>query len=152
MTDLQQTFLIIYALLGSVGVFLAYRKCKLEKDNLGLVGIFVIYGAWVWADLIIFGIFWMIFSLTTILLQDWYLFLFGYCVFWFVRSIVESVYWINQQFSTIIRHSLKEYFFAKIFNNDDYTLWFVMQIFFQCIAAVSAILSVYFGRLWILSL
>lgn len=153
MTSWQITIILTYGALGLFSSYLAYRKCKFEKKNLGFIGVtpFILYGAFVWADLVVFGVFWALFSLICILLNDWLLFLLGQSVFWLIRSFGETIYWFNQQFSTIERYSLKDHFFAKIFNYDDYTLWFIMQIFMQCITVISAILSLYFGKVWLVS-
>lgn len=148
-----QLFLILlYGLGGLLASFWGYRKCKVEKNNLGLVGIFTIYGGFVWADLVVFGIFWALFSFYSIATRDVLLFALGQSIFWFVRSLGETIYWFNQQFSPINRNPMEKYFMSKIFNNDDYTSWFFMQITYQCICVVSAILSIYFARLWLLSL
>lgn len=145
----QKIILFSYLIFSLVGVLIAYKKIHKEKNNLGLVGSFVICGAFVWADLIVFGVFWALFTTVSIILNDWILFLLGQSVFWFIRSLGESFYWFNQQFSTIKRYDSKDFFFAKFFNNDDYTVWFVMQIIMQCIAVVSMILTIYLGNIWI---
>ena len=152
MTQPQQLFLLLFSLIGLSGSLYGAWRCKVRKDNLGLVGAFVIYGAFVWADIVVFGLFWAVFAFVSILLSDWLLFLFGYSVFWFVRGFGESIYWFNQQFSTIKRNPLRMFFFSKLFNNDEYTIWFIMQIITQCIAVIAAVLSVYFGRMWFLSM
>lgn len=152
MTQLQQLFLLIFSTVGFAGSLYGAWRCRVRKDNLGLVGAFVVYGAFVWADIVVFGLFWAVFSVVSMLLSDWLLFLFGYSVFWFVRGFGESIYWFNQQFSTIKRNPLRMFFFSKLFNNDEYTIWFIMQIIAQCIAVVAAVFSVYFGRMWFLSM
>lgn len=149
MENWQKLFLLGYVLFGLIGAFLGYKKCHREKNNLGLVGFYFIYGAFVWADLVIFGFFWAAFTIYCLFRNDWILFLLGQSIFWLVRSHGETVYWFNQQFSTINRNPEIKFMFSKIFHDDHYTLWFVMQIFMQCITVVSAILSLYFGKLWL---
>lgn len=145
----QKIIIFSYLFLAIIGLAVSLKKCLKEKNNLGLTGIFVIYGAFVWADLVIFSAYWILFSSFTILRNDWILFLLGQSVFWFVRSLGESQYWFNQQFSDIHRTTYRNFFFSWLFNNDNYTVWFVMQILMQCITVVSAILSIYLGKLWI---
>ena len=145
----NKLFIVVFSAFGIWGSYLGYQKSKLGKDNLGLATPFFIYGAFVWADIVIFGVFWALFSITCLLLNDWLLFLLGYSLFWFVRSLGETVFWFNQQFSTIKRYTHKDFFFSKHFGNDNYTVWFVMQILMQCVAVVSAILSLYFGGKWL---
>lgn len=151
MQNWQQILILIYALLAFFSAILGYKKCRFEKNNLGIVGFFTIYGAFVWADVVVFGIFWFLFSLVTIFLGDWVLFLLGLSLFWLVRSIGETIYWFNQQFSTIQRYRASDFpFLAKIFHND-YTVYFVLQICMQCVTVVSAILSIYLTKLWLFS-
>jgi len=152
MESWQKVILLIYLIFSLSGMVFAFKKVIKEKNNLGLVGPFIILGAFVWADLIVFGIFSFLFALICLLLNDFILFLLGQSVFWFIRSMGEANYWFNQQFSTINRNPKSRFFFSKFFNHDEYTVWFVMQITMQCIAVVSAILSIYFGRLWLISL
>lgn len=46
-----------------VGLLIALKKVTKDKDNLGLSKAFYVYGAFVWADMVIFGVFWTLFSL-----------------------------------------------------------------------------------------
>lgn len=147
----QQILIISYGLLGLVGATIGYFESKTKKNSLGTVGIFNIYGAFVWADIVVFGLFWFLASLTTIILNNWILFLLTESVFWLVRSVGETIYWFNQQFSTINRNPAKNYWFTKIFH-DEYTVWFVHQIMWQCLTVVSIIFSLYFGRLFLAGL
>lgn len=148
----QKYFLFFFALSGFLSSLYGVWRCKHKKDNLGLVGPFIIFGAFVWADLVIFGFFWTLFSLTCLFIADWTLFLLGLSIFWLIRSFGETIYWFNQQFSEKKRSSINMFFFAKIFNNDLYTLWFIMQIVFQCVCVVSAISTIYFAREWLFQL
>ena len=145
----QKLLVLGWGLFGLVGSFEGYRRCRYKKDNLCWDGIFTIYGAFVWADIVVFGVFWALASIIVLLTNDWILFLLLLSVFWVVRSLGETIYWFNQQFSTIIRYSPKgNSLLAKIFR-DDYTMWFVLQIFMQCITVVSLIFSIHFVHLWL---
>lgn len=136
-------------MLGLVGSFEGYRRCRYKKDNLGWDGIFTIYGAFVWADIVIFGVFWAVASIIVLLINDWILFLLLFSIFWVVRGLGETIYWFNQQFSTVIRYSPKsDHFLVKIFQ-DNYTIWFVLQICMQCITVIAVIFSIYFAKLWL---
>ena len=149
MENWQGFLILIYGLIGFYGAYKGYRKSRYENKRLELSPHFIVYGAFVWADVVIFGIFWFLFSLVCIILNDWILFLLSQSLFWLIRGFGETIYWFNQQFSTISRSSHKDFPFSRFFGNDDYTVWFVMQIFMQCITVVSAILSLYFGKLWL---
>lgn len=136
---------IVYALVCFViGVY------QSRKHNYtGVSYIFYPLGAYVWADCVIFGLFFTVSSLVIYQLKNWDLFLAFYFVFQSIRTFGESIYWFNQQFSTVNRNPGKTqwpYFFFK----DEYTVWFVQQILWQCACAVSAILAIYFVHLWLL--
>lgn len=151
MENWQTLLVLLFGTVGLFGAFIAYRKCRYEKNNLGLTPQFYIYGAFVWADMVVFGVFWFLFSFLTLYLQDSVLFLLGYSLFWVIRSLGETIYFFNQQYSNINRTTHKDFFFAAVFGNDDYTIWFVMQIFMQCLTVVSLLASLYFGKLWLSS-
>ncbi len=147
----QQTFIAIYGLYSFVGFLLAYYKCKYKKLTHTKVPSYWLNGSFVWSDQVVFGAFWALISIATILLQDWVLFLLVTSLFWAVRSWGEAVYWFNQQFSTVNRNPVKDYPTLKsIFHNDSF--WWVFQIYWQCLLVVSIILSLYFGKLWLGSL
>ena len=99
-----------------------------------------IFGIFVWGDATVFGIFWFLASITTLLLNDWILFLLVFSVFWVVRSLGETIYWFNQQFSKVIQWPPEKLPFFKFFHND--SIWFVYQIVNQCITVVSIIVSI----------
>ena len=145
----QKLLIIGWGAFALIGSFEGFRRCRYKKDDLGWDGIFVIYGAYVWADIVIFGIFWAIVSIVIILANDWLLFLLTLSVFWVVRSFGEMIYWFNQQFSTITRYSFKsDHWLIKMFNRN-YTIWFIFQICMQCITVISLIFSIYFAKLWL---
>jgi hypothetical protein len=86
--------------------------------------------------------------LVTWWLNDWLLFWLIVSVFWAVRSWGETIYWLNQQFSTIERNPPKKHILYPIFHND--SVWFVHQIIWQCVTVISIVVSLYFGRLWLM--
>jgi hypothetical protein len=145
----QKILIIGWGVLGLIGSIEGYIRCRYKRNNLSYDGIFFIYGAFVWADIVIFGIFWAAVSVFIILTNDWILFPLTLSIFWLVRSVGETIYWFNQQFSTVIRCSFKDdHWLIKIFGNN-YTVWFVFQICMQCITVISLILSIHFVKLWL---
>lgn len=149
MNSLERNIVISYAAFALIGFIYGTYKCTRKKDNLGSAHIFNLLGAFVWADAVVFGIFWFIASLITVYLNDWLLFLLGQSLFWTIRSLGEVQYWFNQQFSTVKRNPGHKLWINKIFN-DEYTTWFVYQIQWQCTAVVFVILTIYFAHLWLL--
>jgi len=143
----QRIVIISYSVFSLFGAVLGYYQCKFKKNSLGGNFIFNLIGAFVWADNVVFGTFWFLGSLVILYFNNWNLFLFAQSLFWLVRSVGETIYWFNQQFSTINRNPAKNYWITKIFH-DEYTVWFVHQIMWQCLTVVFIILSLYFGRLF----
>lgn len=149
MNELQKILLIIYTVFSFLGFLYGLFKCVNKKDNLGGAHIFNLLGAFVWADAVVFGLFWSIASIIILALNDWILFLLTQSIFWTIRSLGEATYWFNQQFSTINRNPGHKLWINKIFK-DEYTTWFVYQIQWQCTAVIFIILSIYLGHVWLL--
>lgn len=150
MNDYQELLIIT---IGSINFFIfisSWYMCKYKRKQWSLTPMFYPFGIFVWADGFMFGLFWFLASLISLLLNDWYLFCFIISVFWLVRSLGETIYWFNQQFSTVIRVKPEEIPGLDIFHDD--SIWFVFQTFMQVIAIVSIIFTVYFGYLWVQSL
>lgn len=146
----QQLLIITFGILN-LGIFVkSYWECKYKKNSHGRCHL-AILGSFVWADAVIFSLFWVGSSITTLLLNDWILFLLIISVFWVVRSLGETIYWLNQQFSSRRDKNPPEAFWIhKIFHDE--SVWFVYQIYWQCITVVSLIFSIYFAARWIAKL
>lgn len=147
MNSWQQTLIFLYAAFNFLVFFRGYYESKYKKNAYGLTRPLSFIGAFVWGDAVVFGIFWVLSSLVALALKDWYLFLLIISVFWVVRSLGETIYWFNQQFSTINRNPIRNLPWNSIFHND--SVWFIHQIIWQCVAVVSVIFSIYFANLWL---
>ncbi len=150
MNSWQQTFILIYALFNLLVFLKGYYESKYKKNAYGLTRPLLFIGAFVWGDAVVFGLFWLLSSIVTLLLKDWYLFLLVVSVFWVVRSLGETIYWFNQQFSPINRNPIKNLSWNSIFHND--SVWFIHQIIWQCVMVTSTIFSIYFAWLWLRNL
>lgn len=148
MNQLEKNIVVFYSLFALVGFLYSLYKCVKKNDNLGSAHIFNLIGAFVWADAVVFGIFWFVSGLVTIYLKDWILFLLLQSTFWSIRFLGETFYWFNQQFSKAVAEQNERLWVHKIFK-DNYTSWFVMQIISQCETVIAIILTIYFGHLWI---
>ncbi len=134
----------IYSLLGFVLGLLHSRR----GNTNGLCPHFLLLGAFVWADAVVFSLFWLLVTLFVVIVQDWLLFLLVVSVFWVVRSWGEVIYWFNQQFSTLKRNPPEKFkLLFKLFPND--SVWFVYQIFWQCLLVITIIASVKLFSLWL---
>jgi hypothetical protein len=87
-------FLLLFSLLALIIFFQGLNKAVIKNQSycetplLGWVGIFV------WADALIFGLFWSLVSLVCFFLKNWYLFWLITGVFWLVRSFGETIYFL----------------------------------------------------------
>jgi hypothetical protein len=105
------------------------------------------WGIFVWGDAVVFGLFWGVMSILILVLNDWYLAGVVYSLFWLVRAVIESVYWIGQQFSPIKRNPPESLKGFTWFGDD--SIWFIYQTIWQCVAVVAAVAGIFFVRLWI---
>jgi len=146
----QKTVLLVYALINLVVFAKGFYECKVKKNAYDLTPGLVFLGIFAWGDAIVFGPFWVGSSIVAYFLADWYLFLLIVSVFWVVRSLGETIYWFNQQFSKSLpwNKPVKLPFYS-IFQND--SVWYIYQIIWQCTTVISIIFSLYFGRLWLLN-
>ena len=136
-------YLIINCYLSIKGFYESHKK----KNAYGLTTYLSPLGIFVWGDAVIFGAFWFLVSVTILLLNDWILFLLIISVFWLVRSLGETIYWFCQQFTSTKRNPPKSLPFYKYFHND--SIWFIYQIFMQCITVVTIITTIYLIHLWL---
>lgn len=142
----QKTVVIIFGILNFASFLKGFSQCSKKNNSHGITPALSIFGMFVWGDAVVFGIFWTLVSTAVLLLNDWILFLLILSVFWVVRSVGETIYWFNQQFSKVIRHPPEEFPFFKYFHDD--SVWFVNQIFWQCITVISVIFTIYFAKAW----
>jgi hypothetical protein len=145
----QKYIIIIYAIFaftGSIKGFVESRKGRSYFKPKW--GVYNLIGAFVWGDVLVFGIFWALASLASYFMNDWILFLLFISIFWLIRAWGETVYWLNQQFSSVVRVKPSDLWFYKYFKND--SVWFVYQIFWQCIMVISAVASIYLVRLFLI--
>ncbi|HCR81412.1 MAG: hypothetical protein UY13_C0002G0424 [Candidatus Pacebacteria bacterium GW2011_GWB1_47_8] len=150
MTFPAQVFLLFFAVVNFFIFLKAFYECKTKQNAFGLTPRLTLIGAFVWGDAVIFGLFWTLVSIVVLFLNDWLLFWLIMSLFWVVRSVGETIYWFNQQFSTLDRNPPKHMKGYSIFQND--SIWFVYQIIWQCVTVVSLVFAVYFGWLWLQSL
>lgn len=143
----QQYLVFFIGALGLFGFFKGLHESKYKKNAFGLTRSLTILGSFVWADAVVFGLFWLFFAGVSIALDDWWLFLFGTAVFWAVRGFGETQYWIAQQFSSKNRNPVETLLFHGIFHND--SIWFVYQIFWQCVTVAALVASVYLASMWL---
>ncbi len=99
-----------------------------------------IIGGFVWGDAIVFGTFWLIASILSFCLQNWFLFELIFLCFWLIRSAGETLYWFLQQFSIAKREPPENIWFYRYIKSD--AVWFTFQIWWQCICVTSLVLII----------
>lgn len=124
----------IIAVITLIGAFIKVQKGKsLQSIWLPLE----IQGSFVWADGVVFGIFWIIVSLIFILakleLEWFYLF---FLIFWVVRSSGEIIYWFLNQFSPRKNQNSTFQSLNRFFKNE-YVTSFIFQIWWQCVLVLA---------------
>ncbi len=139
----------LWGLMG-LSAFLFWRsiyECKEREGTFRETPYLNLLGIIVWADGLIFAPFWFLVSGFCLWRGDFVLFLLITSVFWVVRSLGETIYWFNQQFSTINRNDPKRLFGYSIVKND--AIWFLYQILWQCISVISVVTTIYLSHLWL---
>lgn len=139
------TLVAIYSL---AGFLLGYRHTKIRNNPYGLSKWFNPISAYVWADAVVFGLFFFLVSIISLILRDLILFLLVFSVFWTVRSIGESVYWFLEQFAVNHRNPEHTLWVSRWFPRN--SSWIANQIINQCITVLGIISSVYLFKLWLL--
>ena len=143
---MQLTFSTVLILVLIIIICFGLKHSKLGNTNRETPWLFFM-GAFVWADAVVLGIFWLMAIGISLLFNDWLLFWLIYAVFWIVRSFGEINYWLNEQFASEHRNPPKKFWFYKFFPNE--SVWFVLQLYWQCVMVLSIIGSVYLFSLWL---
>ena len=146
MESWQQLTVTLFGSLNAIFFVVGLAKSR-NKKGMQIAYPLVPIGIFVWADAVPIALFWVVSSVISVVLGDWTLFLLLFSVFWLVRSVGETIYYFNQQFSTVVRQPGKDLPGYKLFN-DEYIIWFVYQVVTQLVTVVSIVSSVYLFSLW----
>ncbi|MBI5044369.1 MAG: hypothetical protein HZC02_00375 [Candidatus Levybacteria bacterium] len=141
-------------LLVFVGIFnaatfpIALRKCMSKNTILSKPFILCeLFGSFVWADQVLFSLFWVFVSVVTLLMHDFLLFFLIFSLFWVVRSSGEVMYWFMQQFHP--RPGNEPHLFWANQYIPGEAVWFVHQIFWQCVLTLTIISTLYLAYKWL---
>lgn len=147
MSNEQQLFIATFGIVSFIGFLQNLHTCMVRKNSYGTTKFYgVMIGAFVNADVIVFGLFFALVSLVSLLLNDWILFLLIYSLYWLVRCIGETIYWFLQQFAPR-NLDPKNYWLHRVVGGEP--VWFIHQIFWQCLTVVSIVTSIYLSHLWL---
>lgn len=152
MTELHMLFIALFGL----GAFALWIKSLYEvvskKNPYGVGKYGLIYGGFVFADYLIFGAFFTLASIVSLILYDFILFLLINSVFWLVRSVGEALYWFLQQFSPLAHKNPPERFFWNSYIKQADAIWIINQVIWQCMTVIFAITTIYLSHQWLQSL
>jgi hypothetical protein len=124
MQSWQKIFLLVYSLINLVVFVKGFYECKYKKNAYGLTPYLILLGIIAWGDAVVFCLFWIGASLVSFMLNDWYLFLLIVAVFWVIRSLGETIYWFNQQFSGVNRNPPKKFTYIQFFKTIRFGMYF----------------------------
>lgn len=141
MNTWQSDILIIYGIGALLCTCKGFYQSAVKKNPYGKSVWIQAYGAFVWGDAAVFGIFWAMATLLSYYLGNWTLFLLFISTFLLVRSIGETIYWFLQQFTHKPLDPPETLPFHTLFPKN--SIWFVYQIFWQCVTVLSIISTVY---------
>jgi hypothetical protein len=145
----QAGFMGIYWLLALACFGMGVYQSVVRRNSYGYTPWFYFMGSFVWGDALIYGLFWTLTTPVVYFYSSWYLFWVLISVFWVVRGFGETIFWFNQQFSTIQRYPAQALPGYRFFKND--SIWFVYQIVAQCVTVVAIISAIFFSALWVKS-
>lgn len=147
MTDWQQVVVFLFLLINVALFFISLTNVTKRRKAFNPIIYAYIIGVFVWGDALIICPFWVFISSFSLLLNSWYLFLLFICIFWVVRSMGETIYWLNQQFSNITRNPPEKLMGYRYFGNE--SIWFAYQLVHQCVVVISIISSIYVAQKWL---
>lgn len=147
MNIFQVSTVVTYGLISILAFIKGIYEVNKKNNPFGEAPFLFFLGVFVWSDAVMIGLFGFFISLICLLIRDWILFWLIISIFWVVRSLGEIIYWINEQFSPIIRNPPETLLGYKFFKND--SIWFVYQLFWQCVMVVSIVFSILLARFWI---
>jgi len=145
MQEYKELFFFIFGCYSALCFIKGYYETK-KGNPFGISNVSIFIGSYVWADNVVFGLFWVLATTFTLLRGDVILFGLIYSLFWAVRGLGETVYWLNEQFSSVRRNPPETLPYFKFFKND--SVWFVHQIINQCITVTALIFTIYFIKIW----
>ncbi len=131
-----------YLLVSVLATARAFYEVRIKNNPFGLTKILLIIGSFVWADALVLGIFWTVVCVSLLVTNNSNLFLLFLSVFWFIRSLGETLYWLHEQFTKEKRNKEETLILSNIFKNE--SVYFVYQLFWQCVGVISLISIILF--------
>ncbi len=143
MNGLQLLIVLSWSAYALSGFLMGWKN---RRNPFGLSKWFLPIGSFVWTDAIVFGLFFFLVSIFSIITNQFILFLLIVSIFWTVRSIGEQVYWFLEQFAPKHRNAPHTLWPVRWFKGEE--SWIVMQVTWLCISVVFVVLSAYLLNIW----
>ncbi len=138
-TNWQQYIILAYTAIAIVLGLFAIYKCRGGQSHQKFA-LLLLIGSFVWGDALIFSAFWALAGAIALFFDSWFLFQAIFLVFWLIRSAGETIYWLMQQFSNIIREKPEKVWTFRFVKSN--AAWFLMQIWWQTITIASLVLLI----------
>lgn len=130
--------LLVIPLLLSALWLHSIHQCRKKNNHFGITHWLWPIGAFVWGDVLVLAPFWIVISLFAFALDSALLFWCIYSLFWVVRSAGEVMYWLLEQFSAKRRNKPRD-LLGNSFVNGSEAIWFIYQVFWQCVLVLSLV-------------
>ena len=145
MTALYLNLLLILGIVCVTLVIISFFKIRENKDECNFIYWWAVpLGAFVWEDLLVFGLLHAVLALLGYALGNPTFWLICFLIFWIIRSLGETLYFFLEQFIVPQHHPhmITNHFTAlrKIFGNiSDQKCFIIMQVTMQIITVTSVI-------------
>lgn len=146
MSPTQSIVVICYSVVSFIAFGLGIYNSITKRNPFGPTTLLTWLGIFVWGDALVIGLFWFLSALAALVMQSWVIFLLIISVFWVIRSVGETMYWLHQQFDKSSKYYEKVPGYGLIKSN---AILFVYQIYWQCITVVSVIATMLLVREWL---
>lgn len=139
------TAIVIFGISNLLLAILSVSKIKESPKKLNFIWYWgFLSGAFVWEDMLIFGILHSLVSFFIVFAQNSEIWIIYYLIFWVVRSSGETLYFFLQQFIQPKHHPHKitTHFdqLKKLFGNiSDQKCFIIMQVVMQSITVLSLV-------------
>jgi hypothetical protein len=145
MTQTQTYGVFLYLLLAVVALIQSVMRVR-QNQSYSLATPFQFLGIYVWGDALLIAPYWLGTSLISLFLNDWLFFLLTISLFWVVRGFGETIYWLNQQFSPILREPPEKFWHYQFVKDD--SVWFMYQVFSQIITITALLVTLLLLKQW----
>lgn len=133
---------------------ISFYKIRTGKKMVEFIYSFgFILGSFVWEDLFVISLYFVIITLISTYFSQLKLALLGFFIFWVIRGTGETIYWFLQQFilPKHYPHNVDKFFvpLRRIFGNiSTQQCMIIMQVFLQTITMVSLVAVIFLLKNW----